>query len=75
MSALLLVTSAAWAAKVVFWILAAAGLASAWRRGGLFRYRGFRKAQARAAQRFALGEIDSETYRRFRRDLVRGARP
>lgn len=66
---------AAGAAKLVFWLLAAVGLASAWRRGRLFRYLGFRKARARAAQRFALGEIDSETYRQLRRDLNPAARP
>jgi uncharacterized membrane protein len=56
-------------AGIVFFALLAGGLLSRARRGLWFRRRGFAVAALRAAERFARGEIDGETYRRLRDDL------
>jgi uncharacterized membrane protein len=53
----------------VFFILLVAGAASRARRGLWFRRRGLMLASARAAERFARGEIDAEAFRRLRDDL------
>jgi uncharacterized membrane protein len=53
----------------VFVILLIAGALSRARRGLWMRRRGFAVAAARAAERFARGEIDAEAYRTLRDDL------
>lgn len=53
----------------VFVILLVAGVVSRGRRGLWLRRRGFAVAAARAAERFARGEIDESAYRRLRDDL------
>ena len=53
----------------LFFVLLAAGLIARGRRGRWFRRRGFAMAEARAAERFARGEVDEATYRLVRDDL------
>ncbi len=52
-----------------FFVLLAAGLVSRARRGIGMQRRGFAMASARAAERFARGEIDESEFRRLREDL------
>jgi uncharacterized membrane protein len=53
----------------LFVILLIAGVISRARAGLWLRRRGFTLAAARAAERFARGEIDGTAYRRLRDDL------
>ena len=71
MSTVLVLAIAARALSLAFGLLVIAGLWSRARR--FIRTAGYRRAAERASQRFALGEIDAETLRRLRADLV-GAR-
>lgn len=57
---------------VTFFVLLIAGLVSRGRRGSWLRRHGLAVAEARAAQRFARGEIDAAAFRVLRDDLRKG---
>lgn len=73
MSTVVMVALAARVLGLLFAALVGFGLWS--QRGRFRRARGLRQALGRAGQRFARGEIDAVTYRRFRDDLGSGVRP